>query len=90
MLGEMTEIAITRDEGDVMIDAGLRDQDIRHLWLKAASEQKAASLSGTQPISIRYIEQRPIGDDRLQHGAALVVAQQLSKNHRRQTDLSML
>lgn len=63
-MDEVTEVVIIRDEGNVVIDAGLGDEAIGEFGLEAAALQISAKHSGSPPVPGVKLEERQGGDHR--------------------------
>ena len=85
----MPEIAIVRDERDVVIETDLRDERIGDPGFAALTDHVRAKLAGTSPVTFSDFEQRQPGE----HHRSFVIrsiAQHLSEDDWRQNHVPML
>ena len=85
----MPEIAIVRDERDVVIETDLRDERIGNPGFVARADHVRAKLAGTSPVTFSDLEQRQPGE----HHRSFVIrsiAQHLSEDDWRQNHVPML
>ena len=54
----MAKFAVKRHERQPMVEAGLRDEYVRHLCLVSALDQCGSEKSGAAPITISDIKNR--------------------------------
>ena len=84
MPGEVTEIAIVRNERYVMIDAGLGDEGIRQLGLETLPSQRVSKESGSFPVPIDDGENCCREKILMQKGRRQWIAQELRDDDGRQ------
>jgi len=83
VFGKVPEIGIARDQRNIMIDAGLRDQRIRDFGTQRTLYQDGASSSGPLPIAGKYLKERARCEALFQEIVCSRVAQHFGKHDRR-------
>lgn len=84
MLGEMSEVAVARDERDGVVDAGLRDERVRHFGHQLFGDKNAADRTCAKPITSGQIKDGPVRYRFFKHIARFCIAQEFHDDDRGQ------
>jgi hypothetical protein len=84
----MAEVDIVGDEGDVVIDSGLRDESIRQLCFVAASQDASSQIASALPVAFFKFEERQRQNKINKAPFNRRAAERLSEYYRRQRRLS--
>jgi len=85
---KVAEVAVSRDQGHIMIDARLGNEGVGDLRLETVRQYAAARLSRTNPIAGHRLEQPNPGETFLEGRAGLGIARELGNHHRRQGEFA--
>src|SRR5690606_530652 len=90
MPGEVAEVAVARDQLDIIVDAGLRDQRVGCLCLEIMPLHEAARMPGARPVAVMQVEGCEFRQEVVEGLSGKRIAQDFRNHHRRQRQLATL
>jgi hypothetical protein len=75
VLGEVTEISVARDQSDVAIDAGLRNESIGQTGFETFGDQQSSGETRTSPMTLVDGQQNEFRQSLLDKGVGAWIAE---------------
>jgi hypothetical protein len=85
----MVKVAVTSDEGHVVVQAALRDQRIRQLGLVAGADDPRAEAARALPVTRLEVQGGDLEENLLEWPRQPWVAEHLGQDNGRETSLAL-
>lgn len=84
MLGEVPEILVARNQREIMIDAGLRDQRVADIRLQPTAFKFGARFAGSPPIALADFQQEQFLESHRDRSRRFGIGHQFGDDRERQ------